>query len=167
MKWWWWMEVINAWMSCLLSVMRLVWITRLGLQEHGTAQSLGISPCTPPRSLHPFISLPVELPSLWGACCMNGTNINAQQHTNSVSVYADAYFERSYGACLSISKHSKLAVQSVAHCSLILCPNITCWVIAMHVRKKSNQLSQPLLMNRVIWIKKGICDCSVCVNITS
>lgn len=59
------------------------------------------------------------------------------------------------------------AVQSLACCSLILCPNITCWVIAMHGREKSNQLSQPLLMNRVIWIRKGNRDCSVCVNITS
>lgn len=34
-----------------------------GAAEHDAAQSLGLPPRTPPPSLRPFISLPVDLPS--------------------------------------------------------------------------------------------------------
>lgn len=125
-----------------------------GAAEHDAAQSPRPPPCHISR-LCPSIPLSFCLVP-WChyvenmLCALLAANI--QHRAIIASIGTDAYSVRYYEACLSILKHSMPTVQSIVRCSLILCPNITCWLIAMHARKKSNQLSQPLLMNRVIWI---------------
>lgn len=119
MKWWWWMEVIKAWMSSLLSVMRLVWITHLGLQNMMLLNTRAFPPGSPPPSLAPSDLLPSHhyQISAWAE-----QSVNIQQHSAGVSVCASAYFEGYNKACLVISKHGELAVQRVACVSLILPP---------------------------------------------